>query len=295
MIRPLCAWLYRGYLRILAAPMPRAAVAPPTPLRDPDFQPLDNDATRRGEVYRGVFILLGVLGIVIVFLALAPVALGWQETLLKASKWSKFVLMLLALALVGGCRWRKSKSKWIDSRLAAEQLRYRRLELAIQSAKDAPADKAAGTRLLTECHDVLTGPGGQIAYNERQMHRYERIEHRVSQLTFAGFAVSILAAGWALLPGAPSSEQLLLGTAFVPAAMGTLHAVNGFLRLPQLAAHHKQMFEALAALRSRLTARGTGIAEHLELLAEANQLVLVLRRGDQVWDQVVKTYEEVPH
>ena len=77
-----------------------------------------------------------------------------------------------------------------------------------------------------------------IEYNKNRLTEYENIEIFTTRLTYIGFVISFFAAIFHLKL---HLDELFLFTAFLPSCVGVMHAINGFLRLPQMVAYHGEM------------------------------------------------------
>jgi len=292
-------WMARGDVPEKLRPQTLADVAHRIPpevrarFNGLSYLEVDRAATEAGEQYRGLGIAVGLMGAVVVLLAVVPDAFGLTSaTSPKEPKLVlgavKLLLMLAMLALIGFARFAGLKSSWIDIRLLAEELRYEGLRHARDQAVSAVGDETAVAALRIQMLKVLEGEHGQIEYNERNAAHYERIELFVKQLTYRGFFISMLAAAASMgVTQTPyKAPWLLVFTASLPAAIGALHGVLGFLRLSELIAEHERMAATLMGLLNEMNALETTIDEPEKLVTIANNLLQLLSGGDTVWTAI---------
>jgi hypothetical protein len=199
--------------------------------------PLDTEATLLGNAYRGSGILIGILGALILFCAVAPIGFG----LLHDSKAIYFgiaevALMAWVIQTMFFVNAGQLKERWIVVRKQAEKERYQSLQHALSG------DMAA---LVAAVSPLLTGTNCQIAYNKERHDQYHAIEKAAAKTTFIGFAISLVAAIAHIFIHA---DALIFFTAALPASVGALHGINAFLHLEELAEEHQQMFTTLVDL-----------------------------------------------
>lgn len=216
-------------------------------LPDPrSFEQIDAAATNLGNEYRGVGVAVGLLGVLIVFCALAPIGFELGHTATLAVTLVKIVLMAFTVCLVVRTNRKGLRGKWIAARIKAEMLRYQFLRVAIQRLAAAPRDQEARSRLVDELNRLFDD---QIDYNEKRARSYHSIEHISDRIGWIGFGAAIAAACLHLFL---HDSWLVFPTAFVPVLVGAIHAINGFLRFADLAEEHTAVAKRLRETRSRL-------------------------------------------
>jgi len=290
----LCSGPYHGMCGMLAALRKLAGTAEEAPILDSSFAALDRQATRAGEVYRGVGVAVGVIGVAILFCALAPLMFVLSQRAAGVVGVAKVALMLAALGLLLYGIHSQLRSRWIALRREAERLRYRRLRASIEAlaAVDAPAPAAAADDLAphdaarqalqAELDRVLRGERSQIAYNRRKAGQYLHIEEFAESIGWMGFAAALVAAVLHLFWHRP---VLIFFTAFVPTLVGGIHGINQFLRIRELAEHHGKMAERLAAIAAELYAAEPVAAARQVVLAR--QALQALQDHDAHWEEEV--------
>lgn len=220
----------------------------------------DKSAINFGNEYRGVGVLIGFLGIAIVFAAIAPGAFQLENIwVLRGFGMLKVFMMCLMLTLVYIVGQKSGlKEKWIDSRRDNEKDRYKPLHELIQSLESKKTEQLA-SHVKQELSRNLLGETGQIHYNHYKAEQYEAIERAAERISWVGFFIALLSAVWILLAEFDLVHHhywLILGTAFLPALVGGVHGINGFLTVGNLAGDHKTMAvflrEASAALKKVL-------------------------------------------
>lgn len=243
-------FFYQGYMRVMpwlggyrapvSAAQPEAVAHPAADLAATDY----------GSEYRGVGVLTGGLGVAIVFAAIAPGAFAVEDILVLRCfgvlKVSMMCLMLFLVYMVG----QKSglKEKWIRTRQQSEQDRYKRLAALIQLLEGELTEHHAEP-VLRELSRILLGEGGQIQYNHNKAHQYEAIEKAAEGISWGGFFVALVCAFLILLAEFDWLHHhpvLILGTAFLPALVGGVHGINGFLTVGNLASDHMAMAHHLS-------------------------------------------------
>jgi|SRR5690554_1500444 len=238
------------------------------------FEEADALATRLGNRYRGIGVSVGILGILIILFAIAPTALeitGLLELVLGIAK-------VLSMAVMVGLVVYGSRSglrrRWITARRHAESLRYQSLFCQIQCLKDLLAQEERNKSMISEAARLkdqvtnLLGAGTkhcQISYNKRKGHQYEAVERIGDRLGWIGFFLAFSAALSHLFWHA---SWLLLLTVFVPALIGAIHGINGFLKLGDLAEDHLTMSARLSQVAEELERTPAGDAIRLTELSE---------------------------
>ena len=240
-------WIFKWYLGLMGyfgkffepstlsvkASAKASVKALPTDEHNLSLSEADEVATALGMRYRALGVSVGLMGIAIIFLAIAPGGLSLNHQAEEIVGSIKVVLMLLMLYLVFSGRRSRINHEWIRMRLVAEQLRYNGLKTLADTVPD-DIDKwraALGARLV----DILVGPNGQIAYNKAKAHQYESIERFADILLWASVLLALLGAVGHLFTAWPAWIFL---TAFGPAAVGGIHGINGFLGIGSLIEEH---------------------------------------------------------
>jgi hypothetical protein len=246
---------------------------------------LDNDATLLGDAYRGSGVLVGILGALIIFCAIAPFGLGvGGMPVAQIFGVAEVVLMVLViLTIVSVRKGSKNKSdlkaRWFEARSAAEQVRYK------------PLQDISSSSLSEICHVVEPLLGlqagsndDQITYNERSAERYHAIELAAERATLFGFTVSLAAAATHLLF---HLDALIFLTGFLPAAVGALHGINAFLKLEPLSEDHHRMAEELKSLRNEFLIAVA--SKELNRVCELTQRIHdLLSTGHLGWRNIAK-------
>ncbi len=219
---------------------------------------MDHPATNYGSKYRGAGVFVGLLGVCIVFAAIAPgafaVGTDWVLQVVGVVKVIMMCTMLIVVKRIGGASG--LKQEWINFRVASEKQRYGALENVIVELKGG-LDQACANKVREEILRVLDGSDGQIYYNSNKADQYEAIEHTTEILGTVIFFIALVAACGLLLSEfhiIPHQSWVILFTAFLPAALGGLHGINGFLTVGTLAMDHRKMqvflSDALTNLRN---------------------------------------------
>ena len=245
-----------------------------------DLFVIDERATRIGSAYRGIGILIGVLGAAIILCALLPVGLALSSISVTIVGITKVILMVVLLAILFATRKLELKERWVDLRHAAECKRYERLRNLIQAAE---ADHLVSNieSLRAEVNRHIGGSTDcQILYNNRKRTEYEGIEAFSTRLTYAAFTASFIGAAAHLVLHA---SWLIFLTAYVPALVGAMHAVNSFLRLPQLIEQHGEMVLLLSGLFDQFAADASLAGSPERFLSLSRQLLNRLENADARW------------
>ena len=247
----------------------------------------DLGATETGNAYRGSGVLIGVLGALIVFCAIAPYGLGISKNP-RAIYFgvAEVVLMIFVIATI----WKVNavdtvsgldlKKQWIKLRLEAEMLRYHKLHESI-SAGDVASIAAALEPLIGIQKEH---PDDQVRYNRKKHAQLHAIEHAANNATKIGFGISL---GAALLHLVAHYDWLMFLTAALPAGVGALHGINSFLKLEEHAQQHQWMADRLDVLAvSFRESRMTDDAERsIEL---ATQIYSILTSAQDDWLNVTQ-------
>ncbi len=283
-------FLFRLYLKTMSSTphQPRRLVHSDSnssiePENNIEFQAADALASSHGDAYRGAGVLIGLLGILVVFIAVTPAGLSIEnESTLVMLGVAKVVLMVAILVNVYlyGNR-SKHHSEWITYRRKAESLRYaglKELKEKLNSNLESGDAAAVSEHLFAELRRTLEGENGQIAYNQRKSRQYKSIEHFSSRLSWYGFLFVLICAVWLLLSElhlAPHTSLLIYGTAAVPAFVGGIHGINGLLKVESLLEEHQNMALVLQGLCGELN------------LANPRDSVTMLEICGRVYDHLV--------
>jgi hypothetical protein len=265
-------YAYRLYLKALASStlgekLPAEVENWTYPQPSSEFATADATANSHGDTYRGAGVLIGILSILVIFIAVAPT--GFQienESILIALGIAKVGLMTFILAHVYFFGVKSTHHKeWIHQRQLAESLRYVRLKDLKESLAtnlNSQSSESSASALLKEIKQTLAGSGGQIAYNRRKSEQYKSIEHFGEQLSWYGFAFALLCAIWLLLSElhmAPHSSLLIFGTAAVPALVAGIHGINGLLKIESLVEEHHKIAQVLNGLNDELNLQSASL------------------------------------
>lgn len=272
------------------------------PLKNPerDFEPpasgsfeeFDKEAGTQGNLCRAYGVAIGYLGFAIVFCAVAPTAFHIQsEIFLKFIGMTKVGLMLVTLLLIWLVgRKNGAKTRWITARRAAEALRYTLTRDAIRDFEEKPTAEARES-LRSTLNCILED---QINYNRNKAEKYEAIEVAAKRLSWAGFFSALACAFFLLLSEfhiLTHHSWLILGTAFLPALVGSIHGINGFLNISGLAESHVGMVETLANIRERLADAN---ANNETVIDEARRAYRHLSNRDDEWARKSEKSEPLP-
>lgn len=251
--------------------------------KDPIFDAKDKKATLLGDSYRGIGVAVSVLGLLIIFCAIAPIALEIEHQFGDIFIVCEIVLMLLMLFLVRHTTKKDLRKNWIDARKEVETLRYadlnskiNQLETNDNGNKDFDNDmkKALLTALNQKLHHIFDE---QVNYNKDKAEIYLRIEKSSDILSWVGFVLAFTAVCAHLFTHAPF---LLFFTAFIPALVGAIHGTNAFLRLSDLAEDHIEMAKGLEEAQGSLNDKGVDSSKMLEI---AEKTYNMLTDRDTKW------------
>ena len=287
------SWFYDGYIRVmsfLGGYRPEVLVAKND--KRPTL-PMDLPATNYGSRYRGAGVFTGLLGIAIVFTAIAPSAFAlttdWALQVFGVVKVLMMLIMLIIVRRIGGANG--LKQDWINSRLASERKRYSDLEKAILELRGG-LNTACTEKVKVKLRSVLNGAESQIHYNSNRANQYEAIEKTTAVLGIIIFYVALFAACGLLVSEfhiIPHQTWLILFTAFFPAALGGLHGINGFLTIGSLAMDHRKMQKFLIDALKNL--ESSNASEPDTVLKIADEVVAGLNSRDHEWKE--KTNEGI--
>lgn len=255
------------------------------------FHEVDADALKYGDNFRGVGVLIGMIGIAIVFLAISPAGFAIEnEELLVFIGVSKVVLMAVLLGLVLWSRGSNWKELWMTKRDQAEELRYGKLKLQIDQLKGEqdkhPEDLKSLRDELSRLLSRLVS--GQVAYNKKCAEKYEAIEHVANRLAWGAFLISFLAAIYLVAADfhmVASSPAAIFFTAGIPAAVGGIHGINGFLQIGALIDEHKKTEQKLVHEISVIERSD----DPESLLSAAVNVHAILSKRDEWKDRIEKT------
>ena len=286
------SWFYDSYIRVMSL---LGGYRPEVLVAENDKNktlPMDLPATNYGSRYRGAGVFTGLLGIGIVFTAIAPSAFAlttdWVLQVFGVVKVLMMLFMLIIVKRIDGANG--LKQDWMNSRLASEKKRYSDLESAILELRSG-LDAASTEKVKMKLCGVLDGAEGQIHYNSNRANQYEAIEHTTARLGTIIFFVALFAACSLLLSEfhiIPHQAWLILFTAFFPAALGGLHGINGFLTIGSLATDHRKMQLFLEAALKNL--KRSDASDTDTVLKIADEVVAGLNSRDDEWKE--KTNKE---
>lgn len=270
------------------------------PPPDLSFANADMRANEHGEAYRGAGVLVGLLGILVVFIAVAPT--GFQisdESVLVMLGVLKVGLMATILGHVYffGIKSRHHM-EWIQHRQLAESLRYaplKKLKESLTLNLTSDESKLHSQALFDGLKQAVAGPGGQIAYNRMKSDQFKSIEHFSGQLAWYGFAFALLCAVWLLLSElhlAPHTSLLIFGTAAVPALVGGVHGINGLLKIDSLAEEHHKIACVLNGMNDELNHAKAQHGGEILKIAERAYTILVDR--DVQWSESIEKIKIKP-
>lgn len=283
--------LHRYYLRSMTGFARYQTPMPSTPV-SLEFEALDAAANQAGAIYRGLGVGIGLLSIVILFLALVPVALGLTDkpvmAVVKTAKVALMLMVVLAVMMAVFGPWRE---RWTERRKAAQALGWGPQGAGIipmETQGEPAATQAAGCDGLRRLLDE------QIGYNAMTAGRYHHVERNTMYLTYFFFLVALSCAAvdtFSYLRTGSSPKWLLFGTVFLPGVVGILHGVNGFLCVGEQSFSCRLMEKHLTQLRAaldRLQEPGA-MPRQAEALAEVKKEIMeVLTRHDDLWAKAVK-------
>lgn len=240
---------------------------------------LDHDAlaTRYGNRYRGMGVIVGLLGASIILCALMPLGTSLDHSARITVGVVEILLMLFMLMIVLYAKFAHTHSEWIFHRRNAERQRYVDIEIFLNSdKKDFRSVKTLLTKILNE----------QIKYNRDKSEFYERIEHFSNILAWIGFLVAFVCAAVHIFI---HWEKLIFFTAFGPVLVGAIHSINGFLRISDLAEDHAKMVVRLGYLLSTLN-KAILNNDSDEILHVAHVAYEVLCNRDVQWEEMAKRF-----
>ena len=240
---------YRDKVSVAARYLP-GGIAIPSGRGDVDYNDEDAQAGMFGNSFRGLGIVVAILGVLT----------AWSKLYPADGRFSDFahVTSLVLLLAVVITVWRGNRSqlrpKWIILRAKAEAARYAKLAALIEAYQDDEPTLFEETELrLVE----------QIAYNTRSHAQYANLGLLARYTAMLAFALLLANAAIAVISDIsqadlPKWADRLMDSFWLfsalPALAGGLAGANGFLRIGQLADDHKHMAAQLQALHEKLLA-----------------------------------------
>jgi hypothetical protein len=284
--------LFPIYISLLAAPSrlykPWQAVGAPceesseqVEIPEEELSALDAEATRVGNSYRGIGILVGALGVAIVLIELLSTWPGlfghWQPGMGKV----KFVLMLLMAFLL----WYSSKSRlhadWISKRFITERRRYACLDRLIKAYEHeegaSEATDSIGAVGVSLIREALENCRQQIAYNANWASRYRGIKRFSDHAGWLVFVLALLAT--AFVEFFADYPWLMVFTGILPAILVGIHGINGFLGIGNLADEHAEMARQLGEAHTKLSEIRAATECELSGMGEIRPALLTLTRN----------------
>lgn len=243
-----------------------------TPFASDGEQNHDALATDLGNRYRGMGVAVGCCGALSVLCALLPVGFALTETMQELAIILELAFILLMVLIVTQGIRSRTHGRWLHHRRAAEKQRYSALKAEIEQPTD-------DDRLDQMLQGILAE---QIGYNDQKATQYESIERFSDVFSWTGLVLATVA-GVAHLLGAHASGLIFLSV-FMPALVGAIHGINGFLRLQDLAEDHAKMAERLRQLRADLDG-GAGPSKTRSL---AESILTLLSNRDDEWERMAK-------
>lgn len=233
------------------------------------FADLDAEATELGNQYRGLGVSVGLLGALIIFLAVAPTGLRLGGPVMVVFGAAKLAAMVTMFLLIWHHAFRsKLRTRWIIARRRAELQRYQTLRASMDQLRKIPPAADAALNLRNELARILDD---QVKYNSGKAATYATIEWCSDRAGWAGFLIAVLAAFWLFLADLEivrDQPWLIFLTTALPALVGAIHGINGFLQVGTLADQHLAMSRHLGELSVRLRKTEGGGNEKLQEVAE---------------------------
>ncbi|MAI30045.1 MAG: hypothetical protein CMM07_00045 [Rhodopirellula sp.] len=247
------------------------------------FDDLDAEATVLGNAYRGIGVLIATLSGLIIFSAIAPTAFEFHGVLYWIFGITEVVAMVLVITLVFYATKTELRSKWRNTRGEAEKLRYKKFSELLSRAEAAPTHENV-TAVRDETLSHLSGEDCQITYNQNKAHTYHSIETISDRLGWFGFGLALVGAIGHLVS---HWNSLLILTVFVPAMIGAIHGLNGFLKLSDLCDDHKKVAEQLKEHKKVLEQSLKNGNDPSKLLAASRKVYTTLLARDEQWKEMV--------
>ena len=233
-------WAYLGLFKFIGHPLAKRKRSKKrdseTVAHSTNLIALDKLATGLGNRYRGMGILIGLFGAVVIFFALAPIGLRLNEQQAHLMNYAELFLMVISICCLLYVRFSRLHDRWLIARLNAEKLRYAPL---IDGKRDIQEIAKSLNSLLED----------QIKYNKRRAKDYKAVEEASTVFTvFIFFSAFTAAIGHMFF----SYKWLILITAFLPTLGATVHGINRFLGLSELESEHESMSEKLVEQLERV-------------------------------------------
>lgn len=244
-----------------------------TPCAADDAANHDALATQLGNRYRGMGVAVGCCGALSVLCALLPVGLTLNNTTQELAVIFELVFILVMVLIVSQGIRSQTHSRWLHHRRTAEKQRY----AALKSEIEQPSNEDKLKQLLQEILEE------QIRYNDQKAKQYESIERFSDVFSWSGIVLATVA-GVAHLLGAHASSLIFLSV-FMPALVGAIHGINGFLRLQDLAEDHAKMAARLKKLKADLEEGEVLPSKTREL---ANSILTLLSNRDDEWERMTQ-------
>ena len=241
---------------------------------------IDLLATRAGATYRGMGLVVGLFSAIIILCALLPVGITVTAEVLLVIGILKVLLMLSLFTIIFITSKLKLKERWVDLRRAAEYKRYSKLRALITLAENSQNDDVIYNLREEVMRHIGGGTECQIIYNNKKWNDYEGIETFSRHLTYGAFSISLIGAALHLIIHA---SWLIFLTAYVPALLGAMHAVNSFLRLSQLIDQHGEMIFMLSELRDQLPNEIYTLESKTQFISTSRKILRRLEVIDERW------------
>lgn len=237
----------------------------------------DQRATALGNRYRGMGVVVGALGALIVLCALLPYAVE-IDAAKKYVVSAELILIILMVGIVVYGYRSGTHRHWLYHRRAAEKQRYAALTEQLRN-------NVNGTEINIVLKDILLG---QIRYNSEKSDQYGAIELFSEYFSWGGVVVAIVATLIELRHEflGIESHWLIFFTVLGPALVGAVHGINGFLRIQDLAEDHAKMAMRLQELLDKLTTIPSGA--HAEVFEIAEMVHKLLSDRDDQWEEMAQ-------
>ncbi len=243
--------------------------------RQPPQSPSDLDgiATRLGDIYRGLGVVVGALSMGIIFCALAPFGLELNELSAHRANYIELVLMMTIVFIFLYVKTSKLHQRWMNSRLLAEQARYASLGIACDR-QDIP----------NICTELSKNLGEQIQYNLKKHIECESIETATAILIWLAFPCAFLAAMAHIF--FEHIPWLIFLTAFLPSVGATVHGINSFLAIGELAKEHHHTAHVLKEEEEKLKKAKTTNSDN-DILKIGTDVFQIFTEGVQKWQSEI--------
>jgi hypothetical protein len=255
-----------------------------------DPETLAREAQSLSNEYRGLGVVLGVLGPAAVLLAITPAACELSSEHAKEACTIAECLVLFCMGMIVVHRnTHKIRQRWVLARVHAEHLRLQPLRSLCKHCDPDAGDDAVYGALRAELQKLLHE---QIEYNARVAGKCEKIENVTTNITLLGFVVTICAAVAHFFVA--HGELLLYVTAGLPAILGSIHSINGFLQFKHLLQESRFLHRKLQSVQAAIppAAAGAGALPQLRLLAVETEALLAER--NEFWAEAVRDMLAIP-